>query len=492
MLRILFLFSVFLLQCTPPSSQKEILSIALDSEPKTLDPRKSTEAYGIRIINLLFHGLVKIGPQLKILPDGAQNWSKKGLVYTFTLKKLIFSNGRSVTKKDIEFSFKEFLKKGSPFASSFKNIKKIKVWRKKSNLIIQIHLKKKSATFLSADLPVLKILPEKEIKESPLQFLEQPFGTGPFVLEKKTSRNILLKRKKSREGYPSFLSFLILRDNVTRVQKILRGDIDIAPSVVPLKKVSQFSKKQFLILKKPSLSTTYILINLKHKNLKKKEVRKALSLALNRNQIIKYQLNGYGTPAISFLNVYHFPFYKKLKLEENKSKAQKIIKNLNLQKEIFVLSVSNNQDTVEKAKILINQWNQAGLKISLESYEWGTFYQDLNKNHFELALMKWVGVTDPDIYRVAFHSENLAPLGRNRSYYINKNLDLLLEQGFRTLNKKARNQIYNKVQNILFKNYIAIPLWHETEVTIIKKSLSGYRMMAHGGFDTLADVKKEF
>ena len=490
MLRIVLLSFILLLQCTPPASQKGTLSIALDSEPKTLDPRKSTEAYGIRIINLLFHGLVKIGPQLEILPDGAKNWSKKGLIYTFNLKNLSFSNGRSVTKKDIEFSFEEFIKKGSPFASSFKNIKKLKVWRKKSNLIVQIHLKKKSATFLSADLPVLKILPEKEIKESPLQFLEQPFGTGPFVLKKKTSRNILLKRRELREGYPPLLSFLILRDNVTRVQKILRGDIDIAPSVIPLKKASQFSKERFQILKKPSLSTTYVLINLKHKNLKKKEVRKALSLALNRKQIIKYQLNDYGTPATSFLNPYHFPFYKKLKQEENQKEAQKIIKNLNLGKESLVLSASNNQDSVEKAKILISQWNQIGLKISLESYEWGTFYQDLNKSHFELALMKWVGVTDPDIYRVAFHSENLAPLGRNRSFYTNKKLDLLLEQGLRTLNKKARTQIYNKVQGILFKNYIAIPLWHETEITIIKKSLSGYRMMAHGGFDTLADVKK--
>ena len=488
----LYLFIVFfaLIQCTQNESHKDILSIALDSEPKTLDPRKSTEAYGIRILNLIFHGLVRVGPQLKILPDGAKKWSQKGRTYTFTLKPLEFSNGRQVTQEDIEFSFKEFQKKGNPFASAFKNIKKVKVWNDKEELKVQIHLKKISATFLSADLPVLKILPKKEIEASAESFLKKPFGTGDFILEEKTSQRILLKRRNPKKDYPTFLSFLILRDNVTRVQKILRGDIDISPSVIPLKKISQFPTSRFNVFAQPSLSTTYVLINLKHKILKQKKVREALSLALDRKQIIKYQLKDYGLPATSFLNPKHFTLYKSLSLKEDKKIAQTLIKNLDLKGTSLILSTSNNQDTVEKAKILISQWNQIGLRVSLESYEWGTFYQDLNKGHFDLALMKWVGVTDPDIYRVAFHSENVAPQGRNRSFYANKNLDVLLEQGLKTLKRKERSLIYKKAQNLIFKNYIVLPLWHEKEISVVKKSITGYRMMRNGGFKTLSLVKK--
>lgn len=491
MFRILIVFCVFFLQCTPNNSTlKDTLTIAIDSEPKTLDPRKSTEAYGIRIINLLFQGLVKIGPDLKILPDGAKSWSQKGLSYTFLLNRLVFANGREVTPEDIEFSFQEFRKNKSPFASSFKNIKSIKAWKNKTYISVRIQLKKPSATFLSGDLPVLKILPKKEIKKSPIQFLKKPFGTGAFVLINKNSQSIVLKRREPKEGYPLFLSFLVLRDSVTRVQKVLRGDIDIAPSVIPLKKISLFSKDKFEIRTNPSLSTNYVLLNLKNKNLKQKDLRKALSLSLNRDDVIRYQLKGYGTPATSFLNPHYFIFNKHLKVQESKTQAQKIINQLGLKGEKLTLSVSNNQNTVEKARILISQWNQAGLHASFESYEWGAFYQKLNKGHFEMALMKWVGVTDPDIYRIAFHSDNLAPLGRNRSFYKNNTLDNLLEKGLTTLNKPSRNLIYKKAQNIIFDNYIAIPLWHETEVSITKKSISEYRMMLNGGFDTLSQIKK--
>ena len=108
-----------------------------------------------------------------------------------------------------------------------------------------------------------------------------------------------------------------------------------------------------------------------------------------------------------------------------------------------------------------------------------------------MALMKWVGVTDPDIYRIAFYSDNEAPRGRNRSFYKNKTLDHLLEQGFQTPGLEKRKEIYDKIQKIISDNYVVIPLWHDKEVSILKRNIENYHVRFNGDFLSLTSVQKK-
>lgn len=310
--KILFLFFCFCLLggCQPHSTPLDTLVVALDSEPQTLDPRKAVDANGMRLVGLIFNGLVRVGPQLKIIPDGAEIWRQDELVYEFLLKKLQFSNGRSVSKEDIEFSFQEFIKKESFFYSAFKNIDSVKVFTKTGNLFVRIHLKKPSATFLSSDLPVIKILPKKE--SSKKGFHKKPIGTGGFKVLKKHSHEILLERVVQKPSYPRYLSFVIVRDSFTRVQKTLAGQVDIAPSVIPLEKIFHFKKRGFQVKTKTGLSTTYLLLNLKNRYLKEQKVRHALAHLLNREEIIRFQLQDYGLKALSLLHPGSYFFNKHL------------------------------------------------------------------------------------------------------------------------------------------------------------------------------------
>ena len=83
-------FSCLLSGCQPWETPKDTLVVVLDSEPQSLDPRKATDANGMRLMGLIFNGLVKIGPQLEAIPDGAESWKKNGLIYEFRLKKTPF------------------------------------------------------------------------------------------------------------------------------------------------------------------------------------------------------------------------------------------------------------------------------------------------------------------------------------------------------------------------------------------------------------------
>lgn len=485
-----FFFCIYLLgACHPHSTPIDTLVVALDSEPQTLDPRKAVDANGMRLVGLLFNGLVKVGPHLKIIPDGAKSWRQDGLVYEFPLKKLQFSNGRFVSKEDIEFSFQEFMKEGSFFYSAFKNISFIKVFKKEDNLFVRIRLKKPSATFLSSDLSVIKILPKKESSQK--GFYKNPIGTGEFKVLKKHSHEILLKRMIQKPSYPKYLSFVIVRDSFTRVQKTLAGQVDIAPSVIPLGKVSYFKKKGFQIKTKTGLSTTYLLLNLKNKYLKKKKIRHALAHLIKREEIIRFQLQDYGLKAVSLLHPGNYFFNSHLITSVfDIQKSLQITKDINEEPLKLKLSCSNNKATVDKARVLISQINKGNFSVRLNSYEWGTFYRDLQNGYFDMALMKWVGIMDPDIYRIAFHSDNQAPKGRNRSFYTNSDLDRMLEEGLSIMNKKRRKALYNKVQKIISENIVILPLWHDKEVSILKTDIKGYTLPDNGDFSTLPDARK--
>ena len=130
-----------------------------------------------------------------------------------------------------------------------------------------------------------------------------------------------------------------------------------------------------------------------------------------------------------------------------------------------------------------------GIKASLKSFEWGTFYDDVKSGRFQMAAMRWVGATDPDIYRIALHS-NQHPPGRNRGYYTNKVLDRLLEEGVRIESFSERVSHYKKVQEIVMKDLPILPLWYNTDVSIVRSRIKGYTQPLNGDFTPLLSVYK--
>ncbi len=503
---------IFLSSCAPKEPEKDILRVAINARPPTLDPRKGTEANGQRILSLIFNGLVRVGEPGKAEPDLAYRWEFKGQEGFFYLKpNLRFSNGRLVSKEDILFSFKEFQKKSSPFHSAFKNIQLVEVKeqdfknedntsssaniKSQKHFVVKIFLKSFQAPFVSADLPVLKILPKQEILKSPEKFQKTPWGTGDFKAIKNDFREILLERvRPAPPFFPKHISFQIIRDSLTRTQLMLSQAVDIAPSVIPLQKIYKFQRQKelFRVFSKPSFSTTYLLINLKHDLLKNRELREALSLSLNRKEIIKYKLKSYAEPARSLIPPGSYFFNKDMApLVFDLQKAKAIVSRLFLQEETRLqLSCSNNQETVNQARVLASQLSQTGLKISLLTHEWGAFYKDVGQGAYELALMKWIGVLDPDIYRLSLHSENIPPRGRNRSFYKNPTLDRLLDQGLREPNREKRKLIYDQVQSLVSQDLALIPLWHDMDISIVGKNIEGYKLRTNGDFLSLTKVRK--
>ena len=181
-------------------------------------------------------------------------------------------------------------------------------------------------------------------------------------------------------------------------------------------------------------------------------------------------------------------FLKKLRSPEFDMKIAKELAREFAGKE-FTLKTSNIPLTVEKAKVIANQLEQLGLKVKLQSYEWATFFGDVKGGNFDLALMRWVGITDPDIYRLAFHSSELPP-GRNRGTYSNKTLDKLLLEGPTIVDSVKRSGHYEKIQSIVLEDLAIIPLWYDTQVAVIHKRVNDYDPPTKGDYTGLMKAWK--
>lgn len=469
---------------------KDSLKVALSAAPATLDPRRATDATGMRMCNLIFQSLVRLGPDLEVEGDAAETWNFKNNVYTFKLKSgLEFQNGRAVSPEDILFSFDEFRSTRSPFSSAFKPIKKVSVNQTKDRMVVSIEVDQYSSKFLSSDLPVIKILPKQEAEKE--NFSSLPIGSGPLMIKEFNSQVITLERvHKKDDGHFNRFNFKVIKDDFTRSQKILKGEIDIAIAELPADIVKRLQDKEpskVQVKTYSGLSMTYLLVNLKDSELKRKEVRKAISQAINRDEMIKYKLLGLGEEATSILTPTNPYFNSDLKnpkynLEAAKSVLEKV--------DHLSLKTSSNPSAVDHGKVLAYQLGKTGVNVQLQSFEWGTFYNDIKTGNFQLATMKWVGAFDPDIYRIAFHSSELPP-GRNRSYYINKTLDELMEKAFRLESEEKRKEMYLQIQKVIFEDYAIIPLWYETQAVVMNKNLMGFETSTLSDYYGLLKVKKE-
>ncbi len=470
------------------------LVVALAAGPNTLDPRFTTDAIGTRLAGLLFNSLVRVGPEMTVVGDAATSWEYKDLTYVFQLRPgLSFADGTPLTHQDLLFSFDQYRSARSPFHATLKSIVNVEAQYNETGHWVRIRLSEFSATML-ANLGVVKILPRHLVEREGNDFGRNPIGTGPFHLIHQNATEI---RLKARTDHPHatpkapVVVFKIIRDDNTRFFKTFKGEVDIVQNDIPPSKVRQLEKRPHLtIFRSPGLSMTYLLLNLQDPALKQHAVRKALSQAIRRDEIIQYKMDGLAQIATSILTPANPFFNAELKEQPfDLASAKKAIRDAGLVGREFILKTSNIQTVIENGRVLAAQLEAAGLKVRLQSYEWGTFYSDIQKGNFQMALMKWVGSTDPDIYRTALHSrETPENMGRNRGRYVNSTLDRLVEEGLRITDVNSRIRHYQEVQRLVYDDLPYIPLWYDAEIAIIHKRVKDYIPSRNGDYSSLVQA----
>lgn len=477
------------------------INIGWEAPVRSFDPRQNLDANSQYLESLVHCSLVEFdqeGSTTLSLADKA-TWSEDGLSLTMQIKdKALFSNGDNVTAKDVAATYQSLIANPS-FArhSSFKGIRSITT--NQDDKVI-FNLTEQDATFLSN--LVVGIIPSKLAQSKDKLSFKVP-GCGPFVITSKSIGGIMLKANPHYKMGPApstdQIFIKIVKSEKTRLAKLRTGELDIVQNLIGRHLVQTIEKRypRLKVQKKPALKTSYIGFNTKDPILKNRLVRQGISYAIDRQPIIHHILADLAVPAMTLLPPRSAYFNENIKkINFDLKKANKLLDEAGFPKKgdhRFVLSykVTTDATSLQIAKAIASQLKKVGIKVKVESMEWGRFAQDIAAGRAQMWGLKWIGFKDPDIYRYAFSTESIPPQGGNRGHYSNPELDQLLEKGRKTLDSEKRRMVYNKVQDIIAHDCPYVFLWHEENFAIVNKKLEGFKLYADGRLNSLTQVTKK-
>ena len=95
----------------------------------------------------------------------------------------------------------------------------------------------------------------------------------------------------------------------------------------------------------------------------------------------------------------------------------------------LTLKVSTNEFYRLQAAVIQQDLREVGIDLDVRSYEFATLSKDVASGNFQLVTLQWVGISDPDMLRRVFHSKQMPPVGFNRGFYSNPEVDRLIDRG---------------------------------------------------------------
>lgn len=490
---VLVLFTV----CSPQNRSEGYVYYRLNTNPTTLDPAFIVDVTGGSIAAKLFNGLVKIGKDLTIEPDIAENWtlSADGLLYTFQLKAGVkFSSGRTVTARDFKYSFERILnpENRSPATWVFEKIlgaEEFKQGRAGEVRGIQvvddhtltIRLGRPFSPFLNLmAMTAAYVVPREEVERWGPDFSSHPVGTGPFFLKEwQPNREILLDRRTDYFEGPAKMHGILYRiipEDLTAVSEFELGNLDLL--TIPAAEYARYrrdpSKRQF-IASIEGLNTYYLGFNCSRSPFNNPRLRKAVASAIDREKILNTIYEKRGRPADGPVPDIMRKWDLSSPYRYDPHKAGEIIAGEGFQNSTVHFYITADQEIVDIAEVIQSYLAAAGLNVQIKQLEWSAYKEALNRGEADMFYLSWwADYPDPENFLFPlFHSANYGPAG-NRTRYTNTVVDALIEQGRLTMDEKKRNALYQKAEKLIVTDSPWVFLWHRTDFIIRQPWVKNY------------------
>jgi peptide/nickel transport system substrate-binding protein len=479
-------------------------------DAKNLMPPLVDEVGGSDIDGLVFNGLLRYDPDFNLEGALAQKWvvSKNGKVITYYLRKGVkFHDGVEFTADDVLFTYKVYSDPtvNTPFGSNYADIASVD---KLDDYTVRVTYKQPYAPALSSTFD--NILPKHLLEGQDINksdFNRHPVGTGSYkFVSWQTDQKIVLEANPDYwDGAPHIKKFVmrVIPDQATEFLELLNGGVDalgawLHGGLTPEQYARQIDtpkfKNYYNVYQYDDLSYVYIGWNELNPLFKDKHVRQALTLALDRDAIIKNVIYGEGHvstgpfPLHSWANnpkVKAFPFDTKKALALLKQAGWRPGKDGLLARngKPFKFTLITNQGNVSReriATIVQQQYQQIGIQVDVQIVEWTTFLsQYVDPKKFDAVILGWTLSPEPDCYQI-FHSSQTGEHQYNFVSYKNKTVDALLVEGRRTLDPAKRKLIYQRLHQVLYDDQPYTFLYVPEAMPAIHKRFKGYTVNDNG------------
>lgn len=474
--------------------------VAVRSSPNTFDPRVATDEVSQRVTQLVYSPLMEIDDELRVVPGLALTLDNPdALTYIARLRRGVkFHDGRQLTAKDVVYTFASFLDPN--FVSARKGAyRQLESVTALDDYTVRFHLKEPFGSF-----PVQLVMPivPADAGDSLRTF---PIGTGPYryVRYLVDDRVELSAFAEYYDGPPKNdgIVLKVIPDETMRGLELRKGVVDVAINEISPDVAHRFESDPALhVTESPAVDYAYIGINLRDSVLSDKRVRHALAHAVNRKAIVDYLRRGRARPAVGVLAPIAWAFEPNVRqFDYDPERAKQLLDEAGYPdpdgdgpRPRLHLSLKTSTDEFMRlqATVLQQDFQAVGIDVDVRSYEFATFYADVLKGNFQLYTLQWVGVTDPDMLRRVFHSQQVPPAGFNRGYYSNPEVDRLIDLATRSTDDDERRRYYGEVQKLVAEDVPYVSLWYKTNISVTQATISGLRLNATADFSSLKEARK--
>lgn len=443
-------------------------------EASNLIPYLTADAASHEIADLLYVAPLRYDKNLRPEPWAAESWSLEdgGKRLRFTLRKgILWEDGEELTTADVAFTCKLAADPatGSPYAEDFLRIKELRVIdRYTFEAVYDQFFARAVATWMNPILPK-HILEGQNIRST--DFARKPIGAGPYRLTswESGSRMVLTASPTYFMGRPHInkVVYRIIPDTATMFMETRAGRLDVM-DLSPLQYLRQTSgpvwEREFR--KYRYLASMYVFLgfNLEHPFFKDVRVRRAISLALDRDALVKGVLLGQGIPAFGPFKPGSWANHPTLQpVRQNLAAARALLAQAGfadrnhdgiLERDgkplaFTILTNQGNEQRILTATVIQSQLRAVGVEVHIRTVEWAAFIREfVNKGCFDAVLLGWTIPQDPDIYQV-WHSSQAVEGGLNFTHYRNPEVDKLLEEARSLPDQGRRARLYWRIQEIL-------------------------------------------
>ena len=465
-----------------------VLRFGVANGPRNLDPRLATDAASERVNRLLYTRLVELDEQGLPVPGIARWEALSPTHYRFDLGEMgrAFSGGTRLLAADVAATYDSVLDpgSGSPHRALLSLIREVRVPHEDR---VEFLLHEPDPLF-PAYLGI-GILPAAAIA-SGRPFAERALGSGPFrVLDRPEPGRLRLERR--RDG--QVLELIQVKDPNVRVMKLLRGEIhmlqnDLSPELVGFLE----GRDGVRVESRSGVNFSYLGFNLADPSTGDVAVRRAFAHAIDRQALVRYLFNGRARLAESLFPAEHWAGHPGLApRDHDPERARALLESSGFTPArplTVTLKTTSDPFRVRLATAIQAQVAEAGIRLRIQSHDWGTFFGDVKEGRFQCFLLTWVGIRLPDIFRYAFHSASVPPEGANRGRYMSAETDRLIEEARAQSTLAEQAPIYRALAARLHEDLPYLGLWYEDQIAAVRPEVAGYSLAADGNLDALADV----
>lgn len=487
------------------------LVVQVGPDPETIDPALNSAIDGANMIIHSFETLLIMDENTEIQPGQAESWecSEDGLTWTFHLREgLKWSDGTPLTANDFVYSWKRVCdpEVAAPYAETVLGMVKGFDEATSGDLDALGVSAPDDLTFvveLSQSCPYFESLAAfatlSPVQQATVEANGDAWATAAetyvsngsfYVTEWVPGSHITMSKNPNYWNADAIkldsIKFVLMEDSNAAYSAYQTGEVMMIKDVPTEEIPSLEGNSEFHV--EPIIGTYYVSLNDEKEPFTDPKVRKALSLAIDREYVAGTLMQGTYSPAYNFMgpgwvdpaggyfmdNANGGEAYISSDYEANLEEAKKLMEEAGYPngEGLPTLTYSTNDAGYHKvvAEYLQQAWAELGVNLNVEVVEWSSFTPLRRAGDYEISRNGWVGdYSDPSNMLELMYSTN----GNNDGKYNNAEFDAAIELSRSTMDTAERSAALHEAEDIMMEDAACIPIAYYNDFWLQSEKITG-------------------